>query len=433
MGDKLEAAETSDVAQQGAVVVTSCLLDAYLACPTKCYLLSVGEVPAGSEYTAWAAEREESYRLEGVRKLTSDTMEPDIASSAPSLWMNEGWHWALAKNVRAQGWEAHIALIRRITQARTAPQLVPISFVAANKLSGSDKTMAAFEAVALSKALGTKAGVAKIVHGQKGATFSVNAGAVSRALHRKVSDIASFLSTPSPPDLILNQHCPECGFQDRCKKDAVEKDDLSLLTHLTKKERARFRGKGIFTVSQLAYTFRPRRRSKRLAARPERYHHSLKALAIREQKIHVVGKPELRIEGTPIFLDVEGLPDRDFYYLIGVRVDKPDGTEHHALWADSAAEEKRIWEDFLGILSDTDQPTLLHYGSFEKTFLRKMCDRHGGPPEDSTIGKAIISSTNLLSVIYARIYFPTYSNGLKEIARFLGFPRTFVEGAHKQR
>ena len=67
----------------------------------------------------------------------------------------------------------------------------------------------------------------------------------------------------------------------------------SLLSHLTDKERAQSRGKGIFTVSQLAYTFRPRRRSKRLAARPERYHHALKALAIREHKIHVVGKPEL--------------------------------------------------------------------------------------------------------------------------------------------
>ena len=29
--------------------------------------------------------------------------------------------------------------------------------------------------------------------------------------------------------------------------------------------------------------------------------------------------------------------------------------------------------------------------------------------------------TNLLSFIYAQIYFPTYSNGLKEISGYLGF------------
>jgi len=50
-----------------------------------------------------------------------------------------------------------------------------------------------------------------------------------------------------------------------------------------------------------------------------------------------------------------------------------------------------------------------------------MCERYGGPPEPSAAATAITSSINLLAVIYARIYFPAYSNGLKEIARFLGF------------
>ena len=175
--------------------------------------------------------------------------------------------------------------------------------------------MAAFEAIALAKALGTKVGVSKIVHGNKRATFSIKASTLSRGVHRKVSQVSALLSATSPPELILNRHCPECGFQDRCRKNAVEKDDLSLLSHLTDKERARFRSKGIFTVSQLAYTFRSRRRSKRLASRPEKYHHALKALAIREHKTHIVGNMKLAMEGTPIFLDVEGLPDRDFIIL----------------------------------------------------------------------------------------------------------------------
>jgi hypothetical protein len=53
-----------------------------------------------------------------------------------------------------------------------------------------------------------------------------------------------------------------------------------------------------------------------------------------------------------------------------------------------------------------------------------MCRRYGGPPNDSAAAKAIASAINLLSVIYAQVYFPTYSNGLKEIARFLGFEWT---------
>lgn len=54
----------------------------------------------------------------------------------------------------------------------------------------------------------------------------------------------------------------------------------------------------------------------------------MKALAIRERKIHVVGNPELPMNGTPVFFDVEGLPDLDSYYLIGVRVEGAGGAEH---------------------------------------------------------------------------------------------------------
>src|SRR5208337_4482794 len=254
----------------------------------------MGEIPSGNEYTAWAAARVDSYRLGGIQKLTAHALEQSVASPEPGLWKNASWQFATGRTVQAQGWEAGIALVQRIFHIRTGLSLlVPVRFVAANKLSGSDKLMAAYEALTLSKALGTKAGVAKIVHGEKWATFSVKASALSRVVHRKVSQVASLLSDTSPPDLILNRHCSECGFQDRCKRNAVEKDELSLLAHLPDKERARLKGKGIFTVTQLSYTFRPRRRTKRLATRPERYHHALRALAIREQKTHVIGKPVL--------------------------------------------------------------------------------------------------------------------------------------------
>jgi hypothetical protein len=59
------------------------------------------------------------------------------------------------------------------------------------------------------------------------------------------------------------------------------------------------------------------------------------------QKIHIVGRPVLKIEGTPVFLDVEGLPDCDSYYLIGgVRIKTVEGTVQHSLWADKA--EKNV-------------------------------------------------------------------------------------------
>src|SRR5437667_12269692 len=161
-------------------------------------------------------------------------------------------------------------------------------------------------------------------------------------------------------------------------------------------ERQKVRSKGIFTVTQLSYTFRPRRGPKKLRDKREKYHHSLKALAIREKKIHIVGSPKLKLEGTPVYLDVEGLPDRDFYYLIGVRIGNGESAVQHSLWADTVEEEGKIWREFLGILESIKRPVLIHYGSYETTFLRRMRERYGESLQSSVALATIEAAVNLL-------------------------------------
>src|SRR5262249_19980209 len=225
-----------------------------------------------------------------------------------------------------------------------------------------------------------------------------------------------------PPQLILNKHCTECEFQLRCRQNAIEKDELTLLSSMTEKERKKYHNKGIFTVTQLSYAFRPRKIPKHVASKPEKYHYSLKARAIRENKIHVAGKPELKIKGNPIYLDVEGIPDRDFYYLIGLRIKSNDSYVQHSFWADDESEEKQIWIAFLQNLAKIENPQLIHYGSYEAVFLKRMKRRFPEAVEDNIfVDRLIEESVNLLSFIYGHIYIPTYSNGLKDIARYFGF------------
>ena len=229
-------------------MVTSRLLEAFLACPVKCLMLSKQEVPAGTEYSTWAIAREDSYRQASVLKLAIHETKPNIASPEPGVWKSESWQYAVAKTVRAEGWEAEIAMIQQIPQAGSLSQFFPIRFVANNRLTSSDKTIAAFEAIVLAKALGRKTDKAKIVYGEKQTMLTVNTAALSRTVHRKVSLVVALLSGASRPDTVINRHCPECAFNDQCRKDAVAKDDLSLLSNLNEKERARYRSKGIFTV-----------------------------------------------------------------------------------------------------------------------------------------------------------------------------------------
>ena len=64
---------------------------------------------------------------------------------------------------------------------------------------------------------------------------------------------------------------------------------------------------------------------------------------------------------------------------------------------------------------------LIHYGSYETTFLNRMSERHGKPTENRRAVEAIEKPLNILSVMFTQIYFPTYANGLKSIASSLGF------------
>jgi predicted RecB family nuclease len=406
------------------MTITSQLIEAYVRCPTKCWLRCAGENATGNAYAAWVQAKNEACRVDGIKRLVAEVPDGGRVVASPTENLKTAtWRMAVDLPAQAPNIEARIPIVERApsTGRGKAAQFIPIRFVWANKVGRDDKLLLAFEALALSKTLGRDVPAGKIIHGDDHAVLKVKTSGLLSEVRTLIEKTATLLSSPLPPDLILSRHCAECEFQTRCHQKAVEKDDLSLLALMTEKERKKFHSKGIFTVTQLSYTFRPRRRPKRQPDKREKYHHALKALAIRERKIYVVGSPELKIAGTPVYLDVEGLPDRDFYYLIGVRIGKGDATIQHSLWADTVEDERAIWNALLGILATVENPVLIHYGSYETVFLRRMCERYGEPLKGSVAGGAIQAAVNLLTVIFARVYFSTFSNGLKEIAGYLGF------------
>ena len=404
--------------------ITPSLFHAYIKCPTKCWLKFTGELPSGNPYATWMLCQNEAYRHAAIERLRSEVLQDECAFAPPPETIKTSkWRLGFDVGVTFQNLETRLHAIERILPESRGQfaRLLPIRFVFTNKLGKDEKLLLAFDAFMLSSVLGREVSLGKIVHGDNHATLKVKTSTPVADARKLLDKIAALVSSPTPPDLVLNRHCGECEFRDGCRKKAIEKDDLSLLSSMAAKERKEYNSKGIFTVTQLSYTFRPRRRPKKLRDKREKYHHSLKALAVREKKIHIVGNPAPKLEGTPVYLDVEGLPDRDFYYLIGLRVASGEGVLHHCLWAERPDDEKRIWTEFLRIISEINKPILIHYGSYETTFLKQMAKRHVGPSEGTVAANAINSAVNLLSIIYSQVYFPTYSNGLKDIAQSLGF------------
>ena len=189
---------------------------------------------------------------------------------------------------------------------------------------------------------------------------------------------------------------------------------MSLLSKMSDKERDHYHRKGIFTVTQLSHTFRPRRRGR------STHEHALRALAIRKNQIHIVGKLEWNAPGTLVYVDVEGDPEREFYYCVGIRFTCGSVVER-SFWADTPADEARMWDVSLRFLTTIENATLIHFGAYEATFLRQMKKRYPEADRGGALDRLISSAINLVSAIYGRIYFPTYSNGLKDIATYLGF------------
>jgi predicted RecB family nuclease len=403
--------------------LTSALFEAYLKCPTKCYLRSTGQAESGNAYAEWVREQKDAYRNEGAQRLMSATEgEAVVVTPGTENLKTATWRLAVDLSLETETMASRLHAVERVpSQGRGRPaQFIPVRFNFFNKFTKDDRLLVAFDALVLSEVLGREVSVGNIIHGDDHAPLKVKVTSLLATVRKLTAKVSAMLSAGSPPDVILNRHCGQCEFRAGCRQKAVEKDDLSLLLGMSEKERKKCHEQGIFTVTQLSYTFRARRRPKRLRDKREKYHHALKALAIREKKIHIIGDPELKIEGTPVYLDVEGLPDRDFYYLIGLRVGNGDFAVQHSLWADTVQDEGKIWREFLSVLEGIEKPVLIHYGSYETNFFRVMVERYGGPPEGSVTAETVRSSLNLLSTIFAQVYFPTFSNGLKDVGGWLG-------------
>ncbi len=227
----------------------------------------------------------------------------------------------------------------------------------------------------------------------------------------------------APPPFHLIPHCSECPFKESCYQKLREKDCISLLAGMTPKVVEKYHKKGITTITQLSYLFRPRR-SQRSLQTSGRHMWELKALALREQKTFVIQRPNIVKDSTAIYLDFEGLPDEQFHYLLGcVVIVDGRSPERYSFWANNSFEEGECLRKLLTLLAQYPVAPIYHYGSYEPKALKRAAQLW---IEDyATVLKAIEPRmVNILTYLRTHVYPPIYGNGLKEVGRFLGFEWT---------
>lgn len=223
----------------------------------------------------------------------------------------------------------------------------------------------------------------------------------------------SGLSENIPPPFVSRLHPHSCKFGP-CIELARELNSLSLLGRITPKTIKQYAKKGIFSVDQLSYLYRQRRQRKRGKDVKPLHKYELQALAIRTRKIYIQELPQIDRKQVEYYLDIEGVPDKENYYLIGLV--RYDGTECvvESFWSDDDLGEEEMWRGFLSSIQKYSSAPVYHYGSYDLKAVRRMCGRYH--TDFSVIEDRFI---NVNALIFGHIYFPVYENSLKEIARYL--------------
>src|ERR1039457_5321534 len=323
-------------------VIRAEVVSAYSHCPRKAFLLHCTEDPGTpNDYACMLEERASANRASYFAKLqrtnTSTRSYTDEAISSGIELLTEA-------NLKAANVAAYCDALRIVGQRGDPVAYEPTIVVGTYRPEKEQMLNLSVVGHVLEQLHGKPPATGCLIT-LDGECHRVNL----RPMHKTVTSILERIRgwggepPTQPPPVVLNRHCPCCSFKNVCSQQAEGADDLSLLDRMTPKAIGRYQNKGIFTVKQLSFLFKPRRRRRRHAARPLHFDLEIQALAIRTGKIYIQTVPEIQRSDIELFLDIEGIPDRQFSYLIGLLIRDHQVSTHHVFWADTMEDEESIW------------------------------------------------------------------------------------------
>src|SRR4029450_10175281 len=378
-------------------IITPDIVVAYAQCPRKAYLLLFSpDKGEPHEYTQILEQQrcanQERY-IDHLPHKHADVQPYSVEN------LRKGSQVLINAHLQVDGLAADCGVLTKVEGTSTLAKYSyePSLFVGTHSISKEQQLELSYVGSVLERLQHTSPAAGRII-GMDGKSHTVKLGASSASLTSLLAPLLQWTTVPSPkpPPVILNHHCPTCQFQRMCRAQAIQEDHLSLLGGITPKEIRKFNSKWLFTIKQLSYTFRPRRIRNRPSHYTRPHSFELQALALRNRKIYVHELPILPHAPVDIYFDIEGLPDRNFHYLLGLVIHDAGKVSHHYFWADNKDEEGSIFQQFLALLRQYPAFTLFHYGSYETKYLQKM-RQFLREETESYLEKIVHSSCNLRS------------------------------------
>lgn len=409
------------------IAINDSSLEAFLHCRYKSYLTIKNTIAQPSDFDHHTAARNDAYRRLVQSQLLTQHPGTDVLHGPPITFhtLQKGKPLILDARAQASSLSATIDALQRVDGTSLLGNFLyrPIETCYHDSPTKVATILLAFKSLVIGELQGQIPTHGTMVSGSQLHFRKVKLQGLQNHVLRLTTNLQSYINANTVPPLILNQHCSVCEYRTLCRNEAVTSDNLSLLGGMTEREISAQNRKGIFTVNQLSYTFRYRKPSKR-AKRPAKPHQfSLQALALRTQKVHIHGTPNLAVADPAIYYDIEGLSHPDFYYLIGILLVHQNNIDYHGFWADSERDQAAAFQQFAEAVTNIPNIRLFHFGNYDTAAIkhaRCICE----PRYAALLDRIVKASTNVLTLINSQVYFPTYSNSLKDIASYLGFKWT---------
>ncbi|MDO9097501.1 MAG: hypothetical protein Q7U60_05220, partial [Candidatus Methanoperedens sp.] len=245
-------------------IITSEVVVAYSYCSLKAFLLlSSDENKEPHEYVCIIENQAKINLNMYLNTLKQNNINVDYYD--PNN-INTGGDFLIKATLKAKKLESYCDVLMKIQDKSSFGKYSyePIIVVGTHNITKEQKIKLAFDGYVLGD-VQNKLPVFGTVIGAGEQTQKLKLDSVYKKLRPIIQNLEKWIATSpfEPPPVILNKHCPYCQFRKECKEKAEKDDDLSLLDHMTPKLIQKYHKKGIFTVNQLSYLFKPRRRKRK--------------------------------------------------------------------------------------------------------------------------------------------------------------------------
>lgn len=221
----------------------------------------------------------------------------------------------------------------------------------------------------------------------------------------------------------LDMPYPWTGYSE---KKALETGDVSLVNGIAGATKQKVSEAGIHTIDDMNKVEVSKLTGIKNIGDKKALQFKRSAEALIKGEPTVFGKFSFPKKKTEIFFDLEAtMPDEELNnstitnYLFGMIIREEGNEEFIPIVAKTLEEEEKIFKEFIRLVSEKMDFVIYYFHHFEKTNLLRMFEEYGA--DEKIKNKIMENFIDLRIVILGTVTFPTTKNGLKEIAKYLGF------------